>query len=45
VFDPSTPLDWSTLDDTLESAFDTDDGLLQRGAQKLGQRLGVVDIE
>jgi len=45
VFDPSTPLEWSTLDDTLEHAFDSDDGFLRKGAQKVGQRLGVVDIE
>jgi phospholipase D1/2 len=45
VFDPSTPLEWSNIDDTLESAFDTDEGLLRKGAQKVGQRLGVVDIE
>jgi hypothetical protein len=45
VFDPSTPLEWSNIDDTLESAFDPDEGLLRKGAQKVGQRLGVVDIE
>jgi phospholipase D1/2 len=45
VFDPSTPLEWSKLDDTLESAFENDDGFLRKGAQKVGQRLGVVDVE
>ena len=45
VFDPSTPFEWSSIDDALESAFETDDGFLRKGAQKVGQRLGVVDIE
>lgn len=45
VFDPSAPIEWSNIDDTLESAFDTDEGLIRKGAQKVGQRLGVIDIE
>jgi phospholipase D1/2 len=45
LFDPSTPLDWSTFDDVLEKAFDVDEGLLRRSAKRAGQRLGVVDIE
>jgi hypothetical protein len=45
LFDPSAPLDWSSFDDTLEKAFDVDEGLIRRSAQKVGQRLGVIDIE
>jgi phospholipase D1/2 len=45
IFDPSQPLDWSNFDTTLENAFDNDVGLFRRGVQKLGQRLGAVDIE
>jgi phospholipase D1/2 len=45
LFDPSEPLAWSNLDDTLEKAFDADEGVIRRTAQKVGQRLGVVDIE
>ena len=45
IFDPSQPLDWSTIDETLENAFDNDVGLFRRGVQKLGQRLGAVDVE
>jgi phosphatidylserine/phosphatidylglycerophosphate/cardiolipin synthase-like enzyme len=45
IFDPSEPLDWSTFDQTLEQAFDFDEGFIKKSAQKVGQRLGVVDIE
>jgi phosphatidylserine/phosphatidylglycerophosphate/cardiolipin synthase-like enzyme len=45
IFDPSAPLDWSNIDSTIEAAFDSNDGLIRRGAQKVGQRLGVIDIE
>jgi phospholipase D1/2 len=44
IFDPSGPLDWETLDQSLEEAFDSDEGFVKRTAQKLGQRLGVVDV-
>lgn len=45
IFDPSGPLDWATIDESLEQVFDFDEGIVKRGAQKLGQRLGVVDID
>lgn len=45
LFDPSKPLDWSTIDETLENAFDTDRGPLKQSLRKVGQRLGIVDIE
>jgi phospholipase D1/2 len=45
LFDPSQPIEWSNIDDTLENAFDSNDGLVRKGAQKVGQRLGVIDIE
>lgn len=45
IFDPSGPLDWDTIDDSLEQVFQSDEGVIQRGAQKIGQRLGVVDID
>jgi phosphatidylserine/phosphatidylglycerophosphate/cardiolipin synthase-like enzyme len=44
IFDPSGPLDWDTLDQSIEEAFDSDEGFVKRTAQKLGQRLGVVDV-
>jgi phospholipase D1/2 len=45
LFDPSGPLDWALIDDSLEEVFHADEGIVKKGAQKLGQRLGVVDIE
>lgn len=45
IFDPSGPLDWDTLDQSIEEAFDSDEGFVKRTAQKLGQRLGVVDVD
>lgn len=45
IFDPSGPLDWRTIDESLEQVFEVDEGLVRRGAQKIGQRLGVVDID
>lgn len=45
IFDPSGPLDWGTIDESLEQVFDVDDGVIKRSAQKIGQRLGVVDID
>ncbi len=44
IFDPSGPLDWETLDQSIEEAFDSDEGFVKRTAQKLGQRLGVIDV-
>lgn len=45
IFDPSGPLDWAMIDESLEQLFDFDEGAVKRGAQKVGQRLGVVDID
>jgi hypothetical protein len=45
LFDPSGPLDWALIDDSLEEVFSVDEGIVKKSAQKLGQRLGVVDIE
>jgi phosphatidylserine/phosphatidylglycerophosphate/cardiolipin synthase-like enzyme len=44
IFDPSGPIDWDTLDQSLEDAFEADEGFVKKGAQKVGQRLGVVDV-
>jgi hypothetical protein len=45
IFDPSGPLDWATIDESLEQVLDLDEGVVRRSAQKVGQRLGVVDID
>lgn len=45
IFDPSGPLDWETLDQSLEEVFDSEEGFVKRTAQKVGQRLGVVDVD
>lgn len=45
IFDPSGPLDWETLDQSLEEAFDSDEGFVKKTAQKIGQRLGVIDVD
>ena len=45
IFDPSGPLDWDTLDQSLEEAFDSHEGFVKRTAQRLGQRLGVIDVD
>jgi phosphatidylserine/phosphatidylglycerophosphate/cardiolipin synthase-like enzyme len=45
IFDPSGPLEWATIDQSLEEAFDFDEGFLKKTAKKVGQRLGVVDID
>lgn len=44
IFDPSGPIDWDTLDQSLEDAFESDEGFVKKGAQKVGQRLGVIDV-
>jgi phosphatidylserine/phosphatidylglycerophosphate/cardiolipin synthase-like enzyme len=44
IFDPSGPIDWDTLDQSLEDAFEADEGFVKKGAQKVGQRLGVIDV-
>jgi phospholipase D1/2 len=45
IFDPSGPIDWDSIDQSVEDAFEFDEGFVKRTAQKIGQRLGVVDIE
>jgi phospholipase D1/2 len=45
IFDPSGPIDWDSIDESVEDAFQFDEGFVKRTAQKIGQRLGVVDIE
>jgi phosphatidylserine/phosphatidylglycerophosphate/cardiolipin synthase-like enzyme len=45
IFDPSGPIDWDSIDQSMEDAFQFDEGFVKRTAQKIGQRLGVVDIE
>lgn len=45
IFDPSGPIDWASIDQSMEEAFQFDEGFVKRTAQRIGQRLGVVDIE
>lgn len=45
IFDPSGPIDWESIDQSVEDAFQFDEGFVKRTAQKIGQRLGVIDIE
>lgn len=45
IFDPSGPIDWDSIDHSMEDAFRFDEGFVKRAAQRIGQRLGVVDIE
>ena len=45
IFDPSEPIDFASLDQSVEDAFQFDEGFVKRTAQKIGQRLGVIDIE
>jgi phospholipase D1/2 len=45
IFDPSGPIDWNSIDQSLEDAFEVDEGVVKRTAQKVGQRLGVIDID
>jgi phospholipase D1/2 len=45
IFDPSGPIEWDSLDQSFEDAFEFDEGFVKKTAQKIGQRLGVVDIE
>jgi phosphatidylserine/phosphatidylglycerophosphate/cardiolipin synthase-like enzyme len=45
IFDPSGPIDWARIDQSVEEAFQFDEGFVKRTAQKIGQRLGVIDIE
>jgi phosphatidylserine/phosphatidylglycerophosphate/cardiolipin synthase-like enzyme len=45
IFDPSGPIDWDSIDQSVEDAFQFDEGFVKRTAQRIGQRLGVIDIE
>jgi phospholipase D1/2 len=45
IFDPSGPIDWASIDQSMEEAFQFDEGFVKRTAQRIGQRLGVIDIE
>lgn len=45
IFDPSGPIDWDSIDHTMEDAVQFDEGFVKRAAQRIGQRLGVVDVE
>jgi hypothetical protein len=45
IFDPSGPIDWDSIDHSMEDAFRFDEGFVKRAAQRIGQRLGVIDIE
>ncbi len=40
IFDPSGPLDWATIDQSLEEAFDFDEGFLKKTAKKSGPTAG-----
>lgn len=44
-FDPAGPIDWASLNDAFDQLFDADNGPAKGAARKLGQRLGVVDVE
>lgn len=43
--DPAQPLDWNSVQDAVDSLFDSDQNLVKGAARRVGQRLGVVDIE
>jgi hypothetical protein len=43
--DPAQPLDWNSVQDAVDSLFDSDQSLVKGAARRVGQRLGVVDIE
>jgi phosphatidylserine/phosphatidylglycerophosphate/cardiolipin synthase-like enzyme len=45
IFDPDGPIDWQSIDQSLEDALQFDEGVVKKTAQKIGQRLGVIDIE
>jgi phospholipase D1/2 len=45
IFDPSGPIQWDSIDQSLEDALEFDEGFVKKTAQRIGQRLGVVDIE
>lgn len=43
--DPAGPLDWASIQDSVDALFDSDQTLVKGAARRVGQRLGVVDIE
>lgn len=45
IFDPSGEITFDALYDAIAGDIDVHDGLLRKGARKVGQRLGVVDID
>ncbi|MEZ4410342.1 MAG: phospholipase D-like domain-containing protein [Polyangiales bacterium] len=45
IFDPSGEITFDALYEALSGDIDVHDGLLRKGARKVGQRLGVVDID
>ncbi|HMA93873.1 MAG TPA: phospholipase D-like domain-containing protein [Polyangiaceae bacterium] len=45
ICDPSEPLDWGAVYDAVDALFDADQNLLKGAERRVGQRLGVVDVE
>jgi hypothetical protein len=43
--DPAEPFDWDSLQDAIDGLFDSDSSLVKGAARRVGQRLGVVDVE
>jgi len=43
--DPSGPLDWDCIQEAVDALFDLDQTPVKGAARRLGQRLGVVDID
>jgi len=43
--DPAEPLDWNCVQEAVDALFDSDATLVKGAARRVGQRLGVVDVE
>lgn len=43
--DPTQPLDWGSVHEAIDALFDSDQTIVKGAARRVGQRLGVVDIE
>jgi phospholipase D1/2 len=43
--DPAEPLDWSSVQEAIDTLFDSDQTLVKGAARRVGQRLGVVDVD
>jgi phospholipase D1/2 len=43
--DPAEPLDWKSVQGAVDTLFESDQTLVKGAARRVGQRLGVVDIE